>query len=291
MRQQALANRGETMRRTGDVDAIPLLEEAVVLARTLLDSDAEVGSLLNLMWANIDRRDLRSAERALKAATATVGTTEGPSSERLGIAHAGLAFAKGDYRESYRWHRQLAAETLDPEEQVGFLVDALRDLERCDDRPSYRRLLGQVERVAQKAQLDEQLSRLVLPIAGQWLRRGADRLAARTYADALLLAISAMLKASTVANRDQDTSLDPLANAIVEMNLAIGRGDHNRDAIVGDVFRRVRETLPQPEASDVLDSLERMSNAAWDVVLQESSVHTSSEYFNLHPDDRPPPLR
>jgi tetratricopeptide (TPR) repeat protein len=249
MRQMALANRGEMLRRGGDpAEAQHQSREAAELAHSLLDFDAEVGSLLNLTWAYIDTGDYGSAERSL-VETSTVAADrqiESSTSRRFASARAGLAAARGDYEQSYRWHLRSAADADEPVERVESLIAALQDLARSGNHASFRRLLNRLERLAQQSELDGHLSELLAPIGGEWIVQNAARLAARTFADAILLGVSAALKLSRLGNGDGDADalLYPIVTPIVQMNLAIARGSVSRSRVVRDVFRRIRRALP-----------------------------------------------
>ena len=275
MRQQALANRGELGRRMGTSDAIPQLQEAVELAKNLLDIEAEAMSLLNLAWCHIDQGDLSGAEQTLVelqtlfnnglAGIATLSTVES--------IRGGIAFKREEYWESYAWHIKAASHATSPKEHFDAMASALWPLIKVGDRRRYRSLLGRLVRAGQQADRDGQIAELIAPYGIEWVALGAVGMAARTLSDAILLGISQWTKDVKLLGGDTGLITDelwanglfePLAISIVQLNGSVARRPELRQRLLKEVFARVRRQLPESDGDFVASWIEQLADMAWE---------------------------
>ena len=107
--------------------------------------------------------------------------------------------------------------------------------------------------------------------------QNAARLAARTFADAILLGVSAALKLSRLGNGDADALLYPIVTPIVQMSLAIARGSVSRSRVVRDVFRRIRRALPDDGGGYVAAIIEEVVNESWNTLVAEAPATGTPE--------------
>lgn len=274
MRQQALANRGEMARRKGAAEARSLIQEAVDLARDLLDGDAEAFSLLNLAWCHIDRGNLISAEQSLDQLETLIG--EGRSGDtalsKVESVRGRIAFGREDYEQSYTWHMKAASHATDTDERLGAMASALRPLTKMGDRQRYRRLLDRIIRDGQRASRDGLVAELIAPYGAEWIARGAVRMAGRTLADAILLGLNQSAKDAASHRDDAGASDDPavledqfgpLITPVVQVNASIASHPELRPRLMREVFSRVRRQLPEESGDFISSRIEDLVDNAW----------------------------
>lgn len=300
MRQQALANRGEISRRLGATNSVLLLRQAADLARELLDVESEASSLLNLAWAHIDRGDPSEAEHVLAEVQALVDDARVGTATRAKVesARGGIASARADYQQSCSWHLRAASHLSSLDERLEALASAMLSATRAGDRVRYRALLDRIAREGQRANLDGRVAELICPCGAEWVAQRAVRLAARTFADAILLGLSQSIKdgrsgtgntgdepRSTAASDERFLSF---ITAIALMNAAVTPFPDLRPRLIHEVLARIRRQLTESHDGFVPSWIEQLANESWEAALAASPGYRTLEYWDLPPERRGP---
>jgi hypothetical protein len=267
-------------RRRGESGVVERFEEAIRLADLLGDVEAQIESLLNLATARVDAGEFVDADTSLTTAQRLVAETEGQSefAGRMTLIRANIAFAREEFDASYELYLR-AMEESKGEMQVHSMAAALLVLARMRRRVHYRRFLGRVVREGQRMGMDGVTGIALLPSAKEWAEVDAAGLSARTYADAIELALAEWMHALPVgidrSNAETEVSqaslvgegrMDSLVYVIARMSADLANVPSVHAKVDRQIMSRLKRELPDP-ISDLVGELIHQS----DSVLAESN--------------------
>jgi tetratricopeptide (TPR) repeat protein len=279
MRQQALANRAEMARRRREPGAIERFREAIRLAEDLADTPAQVASLLNLASAYVDEDRSAEAEEAVLQAEERLDRTEGLDdvNGRLLTIKGNIAWALEDF-DAARVFYLAAAEQSEGAERIQSIAAGLVTLARMRQRERYRRLLERLIRVGQRAKLDGIVAEALLPSAEEWLAAEAVGLSARTYAEAIELALMQWwhdlpavsdTTVETTAETDPaqalDSRMDPVVGVIARMTAGLARVPTLRPRVTRQTIARLQRDLPEEIQEIVITWVEQANTILADI--------------------------
>ena len=279
MRQQALANRAEMARRRGQPEAVQLFGQAIRLAEELEDVQAQVDSMLNLASAYVDQLRLDEAQSTVTLADALLDRSEAPagSARRLLSIRANIAWAQGDFEAAGSLYRAAAARS-EGADRIESLASALLTLARTRQGDRYRRGLDRLTRNAQQNHLDGVLAETLLPSAEEWLHAEVPGLSARTYAEAIELALvqcahdmpvavdaadaPTLVQLGTGPLPSDDGRLDVLFRVIVRTAVGTSLVPALGPVVIRRVIARLRHDLPSGVHEALVDWLSLADSAA-----------------------------
>jgi tetratricopeptide (TPR) repeat protein len=279
MRQQALANRAEMARHRREPGAIERFREAIRLAEDLADTPAQVASLLNLASAYVDEDRPAEAEEAVLQAEERLDRTEGLDdvNGRLLTVKGNIAWALEDF-DAARVFYLAAAEQSEGAERIQSMAAGLFTLARMRQRERYRRLLERLIRVGQRAKLDGIVAETLLPSAEEWLAAEAVGLSARTYAEAIELALMQWwhdlpavsdTTVETTAEIDPtqalDSRMDPVVGVIARMTAGLARVPTLRPRVTRQTIARLQRDLPEEIREIVITWVEQANTILADI--------------------------
>jgi tetratricopeptide (TPR) repeat protein len=259
MRQQALANRAEMARRRREPGTIERFREAISLAADLGDTPALVASLLNLATAYVGEDRLEEAEETVLQAEGLRDRTEGSDqiNARLLAIRGNIAWARADF-DAARAFYLAAAEQSEGAEQIQAMAAGLLTLARTRQRDRYRQLLERLIRVGQQAKLDGIVAEAILSSAEEWLAAEAVGLTARTYAEAIELALmqwwhdlpavpdaTVEITGEIDSTQAADSRMDPVVRVIARMTAALAEAPTLHPNVTRQIIARLRRDLPQ----------------------------------------------
>ena len=139
---------------------------------------------------HVDEDRPAEAEEAVLQAEERLDRTEGLDdvNGKLLTIKGNIAWALEDF-DAARVFYLAAAEQSEGAERIQSMAAGLFTLARMRQRERYRRLLERLIRVGQRAKLDGIVAEALLPSAEEWLAAEAVGLSARTYAEAIELAL------------------------------------------------------------------------------------------------------
>jgi tetratricopeptide (TPR) repeat protein len=262
MRQQALANLGETLRRAGrETDAIGHLREAVRLARRLADSKAEAHALGNLGVALVQAGRASQARRTYTDLMQVARKLKSRRLEAVALGgFGGVAFLEGDYATAVRRYRraaQIEAEEDDPgqTESLGGLVESLSATGR---RAGLENAVQALVDSAQRFGMEETAVVELFRSANQWLKRKRWDEAASLFAVAFLLGFAAEAGPEDAGEPAKEEPFEPsrafiMPFVFLHQSLLDEVAESERNAFKAEVSRVLNETY-EPGLGDEVTS-------------------------------------